>query len=353
MGIGYEGFEMCQFSNCFTTRNRSKLFDPNSQVHAIVFHGAELDFDDIKWFRSIRSQIPEHNQNIDPLLILFSMEPPQGSLRNTDLHNEVVQGFFNATITYRRDSDVYRPYGIFIEKSSKKPPKIWKNITKYHKISLKNRAKDIAWIVSHCETINLREKYAQELKDLNLLNVDIFGECGDQEILTNSIENAYETLAKEYKFYLSFENSNCLDYVTEKFYNPMKFGMIPIVLGGLSSQDYARIAPPNSYLHVDDFESPRELMNYLVKLSQDETLYNSYFWWRDHYEIESTFLQSNCNFCQFLNSKNFSSKNDYSKIGEFWSQCQEVENDPSWLQANLKNLVQTLPNKLKKLMFGS
>ena len=41
-----------------------------------------------------------------------------------------------------------------------------------------------------------------------------------------------EMAGKRHKFYLSFENSVCLDYATEKFYETFKYGMIPIVYGG-------------------------------------------------------------------------------------------------------------------------
>ena len=34
--------------------------------------------------------------------------------------------------------------------------------------------------------------------------------------------------------------------------------IVPIVMGA-RPEDYARLAPPHSYIHVDDFESPKEL----------------------------------------------------------------------------------------------
>ena len=34
-----------------------------------------------------------------------------------------------------------------------------------------------------------------------------------------------------YKFYLSFENTLCEDYVTEKFYRPLEQAILPIVMG--------------------------------------------------------------------------------------------------------------------------
>ncbi|KAG9509164.1 Glycoprotein 3-alpha-L-fucosyltransferase A, partial [Fragariocoptes setiger] len=88
---------------------------------------------------------------------------------------------------------------------------------------------------------------------------------------------------EEYKFYLAFENSNCRDYITEKLFlnafrrdDPQHL-VIPIVMGGKSRDDYKRIAPSGSYIHVDDFRSPRELAEYLHQIDHNDTLFMSYF----------------------------------------------------------------------------
>ena len=49
---------------------------------------------------------------------------------------------------------------------------------------------------------------------------------------------------------------------------------------GARPEDYARSAPFKSYIHVDDFESPKELAEYLHKLDEDDDLYNEYFKWK-------------------------------------------------------------------------
>ena len=58
-----------------------------------------------------------------------------------------------------------------------------------------------------------------------------------------------------YKFSLAFENSLCRDYVTEKFWRILNETLsIPIVMGGA---DYKALAPPDSYLDVTNFTSPK------------------------------------------------------------------------------------------------
>ena len=167
------------------------------------------------------------------------------------------------------------------------------------------------------------------LKKLNsTLSIDVYGECGSFELpkpekQSNYLES-YEKIAKNYKFYLSFENSLCYEYITEKFFNAMASGMIPIVYGGIGQADYKTIAPPHSYIHVDDFTNPNDLINTLKTISQNDTLYQSYFWWKSDYElIEKDDLKekTKCLLCQILNNSSFKSYNDYAHFTEYWNKC--------------------------------
>lgn len=54
---------------------------------------------------------------------------------------------------------------------------------------------------------------------------------------------------------------------------------------GARPEDYERSAPYRSYIHVDEFESPRELAGYLHRLDKNDDLYNSYFRFVYHFFI--------------------------------------------------------------------
>jgi len=40
------------------------------------------------------------------------------------------------------------------------------------------------------------------------------------------------------------------------------------------------MAPPNSFIHVEDFASPKDLVDYLEYLSRNDTAYEKYHQWR-------------------------------------------------------------------------
>ena len=63
-------------------------------------------------------------------------------------------------------------------------------------------------------------------------------------------------------------------------------------------------------------------MKSLEKISQNETLYQSYFWWKSNYELKMDFKEeTKCLLCQLLNEKNHKSENDYSNFIEYWNKC--------------------------------
>ena len=64
---------------------------------------------------------------------------------------------------------------------------------------------------------------------------------------------------------------------------------------GAHSDEYKQIAPPNSYIHVRDFENPKHLAEYLHFLDKNDVYYNQYFLWKDFGELIDTKLT--CRIC--------------------------------------------------------
>ena len=99
------------------------------------------------------------------------------------------------------------------------------------------------------------------------------------------------------QFYLALENSLCTDYITEKFWKVLDYNVIPVVLNGANMSN---IAPKHSYIDFKDFNNNitgvtftlchscvthfvTEAAAYMKKVSEDDELFASYFWWRDFY----------------------------------------------------------------------
>ena len=71
------------------------------------------------------------------------------------------------------------------------------------------------------------------------------------------------------------------DYVTEKFFNILAYNVIPVVFNGANM---SAIAPPHSYINAEDFSSVEQLAEYLQIVARNNSLFASYFWWRDYYK---------------------------------------------------------------------
>lgn len=81
-------------------------------------------------------------------------------------------------------------------------------------------------------------------------------------------------LAGRYKFYLSIENNNCDDYVTEKIHRPYVVGVVPILDG---PKDYSRfLATNHSSIRLDDFATSKQLAQRIRELDQDDAAYMRY-----------------------------------------------------------------------------
>lgn len=315
-GIGQEPFYRagCRFSNCITTDDRTFL----NQSDALIFHPNNFDMKDLPSYRM------PHQRYV------FTYFEALLSQRDLPIFQNAPNGFFNWTMTYRRDSDIYsaQHYGTIRRKNTSSAvveqfpfslqpgvlppdPAIFFKIRNQTHSTFSNKSKLIAWFTSNCDTPSLREVYFLRLA--HYIPIDVYGECGNH-VCFPMFSPKCDTLLNDYKFYIAAENSICADYVTEKFYRALDAGTIPIVYGGA---DYSAYAPPRSFIHVADFDSPEALADYLILLDDNSNLYSTYFEWKKDWEVIRHPMSGWCELCEKLNDPKQPSKN-YKEIDKWW-----------------------------------
>lgn len=162
---------------------------------------------------------------------------------------------------------------------------------------IRNKSKKIAWFVSHCNAISQRDTLVKKLN--KYMAVDVYGKCGKLKCERNKENYCYDKLDKDYKFYLSFENALCKDYITEKLFKILTRNVIPVVYGGA---DYNQFAPPHSVIDVKKFNTVRKLAEYLQMLDENPQEYLKYFEWKKSYTLINRKERTRCNLCEKLNT---------------------------------------------------
>jgi hypothetical protein len=98
------------------------------------------------------------------------------------------------------------------------------------------------------------------------------------------------------------------------FFCHIRYNVIPIAMGA-PPEDYNLRAPLNSYIHTEDFDSPKDLATYLHKLDKDDKLYNEYFQWKGTGEFINTHLF--CRVCAMLHVPDMPRKN-YNDLNKWY-----------------------------------
>ncbi|XP_067947581.1 glycoprotein 3-alpha-L-fucosyltransferase A-like [Watersipora subatra] len=202
-------------------------------------------------------------------------------------------GVFNYSVTY--DSDTDGNMHIFRDQIIKRSRRSFQNFAAVKA----NREPNALWFVSHCtenwkkhHVWSARAEYALELS--KYITIDVFTkEDGCRDQLRSLIKNANTTVEpgfNDYTFYLAFESTLCKDYVSEKLWKILEANIatIPIALGGLSIEEYTRVAPPRSFIHVKNFSSPKALADHLKYVAKNDAAFNYYLQWRNDFFLRNT-----------------------------------------------------------------
>lgn len=207
---------------------------------------------------------------------------------------ELFEGIFNLTLTYRRGSDICLPYSFLIPNTLRSS--IPYNSDQYLRTPAHHeliRPRLLAWVVSNWNKSHARVVFYKQLR--RFLWVDVYGRAG-QAFFGDVVD-----LVRNYQFYLALENSQHTDYITEKLWNSIEAGAIPVVLGP-SRENYERLLPPEAFIHVNDFATVRELAQYLLMLQYRPDLLMSHLSWRGGYRTHrpTFWTEHYCKACEVV-----------------------------------------------------
>ncbi|GMH81140.1 hypothetical protein TrVE_jg8653 [Triparma verrucosa] len=90
-----------------------------------------------------------------------------------------------------------------------------------------------------------------------------------------------QMILRRYKFYLSFENKIVDDYVSEKVFDGLLGGTLPVYRGAESVDKFMPSRTTPAVVKISDFgDDMKALSEYLLKLANDEQEYNKFFQWK-------------------------------------------------------------------------
>lgn len=189
-GQSYFFEEKCPVNRCSITYNKNERY----KADAIVFSNPG----------SMPLKPPLRRRSYNQIWAMSSLEVPQNTQSPRKYSN-----FYNWTMTYKRDSTIVTPYFKFLYYDQPL------SANKLNDNLAIGKTKTVAWMVSNCRLVSSgRMTYARKLA--KYINVDIYGHCGTKTCKKNEEKKCMEMIKRDYKFYLAFENSKCLNYYTEK-----------------------------------------------------------------------------------------------------------------------------------------
>lgn len=183
---------------------------------------------------------------------------------------------FDVTMTYQQSADVWCAYfskDILAEITQPSRPK--------------TAAVPVACFLSNTSRASYdRQAYLNELMDH--IAVDSYGSTLPNQVLAEDNGRATKLdVCANYAFTLAFENSCSQDYVSEKFFDALASGSVPVYLGAPNIDEYA--PADKSYINALDFSGPKELAQFLNQLYQDTEAYEQYLAWK-HQPLRQAFL---------------------------------------------------------------
>jgi hypothetical protein len=173
---------------------------------------------------------------------------------------------FDVWMTYQRDSNVWCPYfGLAMIPGLQAPP------------VEKTAARPAVAFMSSPYDQSGRRALLDEL--MQEMPVDSYGRINrNKPVSLDRPASAKQRTIARYKFTFAFENAISRDYVTEKFFDPLLAGSVPVYLGAPNVEEFA--PGHQCFIDASHFDSPQALARYLMQLDADENAYAGYLRWK-------------------------------------------------------------------------
>eukprot|EP00899_Mesostigma_viride_P012486 jgi/Mesvir1/21238/Mv06671-RA.1 len=144
----------------------------------------------------------------------------------------------------------------------------------------KKKIKAIVTVNSNCHTKNLREVLVKRLMDR--FKVHSYGHClkNRKVKIPAHIPATNIPLYKKYRFCIAMENSNTVDYVTEKVYETLAAGCLPLYMGAPNIQEFLPYNVSRMIVDRRSFATEGEYFAEIQRLMHDDEAYEEYMAWK-------------------------------------------------------------------------
>lgn len=250
----------------------SGMFD--APLHLDSYCSKDTIFSSDKDLISVADVVVFHGPNTS-LEILQDLTKPIGQQwvvwsMESEVHYPIINNdCFDLSMTYKQDSDIWVHYVMdsyqeLVQEISMPVPE-------------KKQGCLLASFVSGSVDQSGRCQYLKELsKHIDVHHYGSF--LNNRTISDDEGTRTKINICRDYRFVIAFENAISDDYVTEKYFDALIAGAIPIYLGAPNILDYA--PGQQCHINVNDFPDPAMLAAYLTNLLADDKRLDEYYEWR-------------------------------------------------------------------------
>lgn len=216
---------------------------------------------------------------------LVDGEPYHHGMTGDDPRMQKLRAGYDYIVSYRHDSDIRWLYARDLISSGLLylPP-----------LDANKKLNKIVFMNSNCNTPSRREKLVKEIMDLGIIQVDSYGRClrnyngkwvykSNRTLIPGNDRITHKIpVFSRYKFCIAMENAIVTDYHSEKLWEALASGCVPIYFGDTSVETVLPVSRHDMYIDVRDFEqNMTKLSLYLQSLLQDDTKYKSLLLWKN------------------------------------------------------------------------